>query len=309
MPVGTSALSLTFGTADHILVGDLYLEARLDILRTAQNPDGGWGYFAGKQSWLEPTAYAAMALHGETAADRAWRLLSSWQGRDGSWRPSADVQIPHWDTALCVTLASVRAELGAPFRKGVGWLLDSSGMETDFWHRAAARTGLLDGERDLSLKAWPWKPGTASWVEPTAHTLVALKKAAVEFPNYDLKERVRLGEAQLLDVRCRDGGWNYGSRAALGVDLPSYPETTALALLGLQGHNNLAASLELADRMMSETKSPLARAWFTIALRLHAREVPAPVDNAPSPDILITALEALGSRDGNYHFFKTGGPA
>jgi hypothetical protein len=250
-----------------------------------------------------------MALHGERASDRAWTLLSSWQGRDGSWRPSADVQIPHWDTALCVTLATARGDLGAPFRKGVGWLLGSSGMETDFWHRAAARTGLLDGERDLSLKAWPWKPGTASWVEPTAHTLVALKKASAQFSSHDLTERVRLGEAQLLDVRCRDAGWNYGSRAALGVDLPSYPETTALALLGLQGHSNLENSLELAGRMARDTKSPLARAWFTIALRLHGGDAPAPLDNAPSSDLLVTALEALGSPYGNYHFFKTGGPA
>ena len=44
-----------------------------------------------------------------------------------------------------------------------------------------------------------------------------------------------MGEAQLMDVRSRDGGWNYGSPAALGVDLPSYPETTALALVALQG--------------------------------------------------------------------------
>ena len=288
-------------------MGHLYLGARLDTLRAAQNPDGGWGYFLGKQSWLEPTAYAAMALHGERAADRAWALLSSWQGRDGSWRPSADVQIPHWDTALCVTLASARGELDVPFRKGVAWLLGSSGMETDFWHRAAARTGLLDGERDLRLKAWPWKPGTASWVEPTAHTLLALKKASAKYSNHDLTERVRMGEAQLLDVRCRDGGWNYGSRAALGVDLPSYPETTALALLGLQGYSNLANSLELAGRMVRATKSPLARAWFAIALRLHGVEGPALPDNAPSPDLLITALEALGSPDGNHRFFKTGG--
>src|SRR5262249_7832684 len=82
--------------------------ARLAALRSTQNPDGGWGYFRGKQSWLEPTAYAALALHGEPAADRAWALLKSWQTKDGGWRPSADVQITHWDTALCVTLAAAR---------------------------------------------------------------------------------------------------------------------------------------------------------------------------------------------------------
>ena len=62
------------------------LQLRLARLRQTQNADGGWGYFPGKQSWLEPTAYAALALAGETSADRAWTLLASWQGGDGSLR-------------------------------------------------------------------------------------------------------------------------------------------------------------------------------------------------------------------------------
>ena len=49
-----------------------------------------------------------------------------------------------------------------------------------------------------------------------------------------------------MDVRSRDGGWNYGSPAALGVDLPSYPETTALALLGLQDKKRLGSAFDLA---------------------------------------------------------------
>ena len=285
------------------------LSARLAALRYTQNPDGGWGYFRDKQSWLEPTAYAALALQGSTAADRAWALLKSWQTKDGGWRPSADVQIAHWDTALCVTLAAARGEFGDPLRKGVEWLLNSTGIESRMINRVAAKVGALDAGRDLSLKGWPWKPDTASWVEPTAHTLVALKKASEKLTSSDLKERVRLGEAQLFDVRCRDGGWNYGSREARGVDLPSYPETTALALVGLQGHDGLAGSLKTAEHMVVEYKSPMARAWLRIALRLHGAAVPEAPDSEPSPDILITALEALGSPEGNYPFLKTGGVA
>lgn len=279
---------------------------RLSALRSVQNSDGGWGYFPGKRSWLEPTAYATLALHGDPAADRAWALLKSWQGSDGSWRPSSDVYIEHWDTALCVTLAVARGEFGEPFHKGVEWLLKSVGVESNMISRVAARIGLLDAERDLSLKGWPWKPGTSSWVEPTAHTLVALKKAATKLPSHDLTDRVRLGEAQLLDVRSKDGGWNYGSRAALEVDLPSYPETTALALVGLQGHSNMNNAIGVAGRMLTSTISPLARAWLTIALRLNGAEIPSFPEEEPSPDILLTAVEALGSSDGNYTLLKTG---
>ncbi len=288
-------------------MGESYLGARLDFLRRAQNPDGGWGYFPGKQSWLEPTFYAALALHGEAASDKAWGMLICWQQADGSWRPSNDVQVSTWGTSLCVTLATLRGEFGEPFRKGAAWLLGSTGVESNLVNRAAARLGLLKAERDLSLKGWPWKPNTSSWVEPTAHALVALKKASAKLANDDLRERVQVGEAQILDVRCRDGGWNYGSPRALRVELPSYPETTALALLGLQGHGNLTSAIEVASRMAHATASPLARAWLAISLRLHGAEAPPATDQAPSEDVMITAIEALAATEGNYGLLKTGG--
>ena len=282
---------------------------RLSALRSAQNADGGWGYFPGKQSWLEPTVYAALALHGEPSADRAWGLLSSWQSADGRWRPAQDVQVESWGASLCVILATARGDFGDRFRRGVEWLLESAGVESSLVNRTAARVGLLNSERNLSLKGWPWKTGTSSWVEPTAHALVALKKASPKYSDHDLEARVKIGEAQLLDVRCRDGGWNYGSAAALRVDLPSYPETTALALFGLQGHPGLTDSVKLAGRMARETKSPLARAWLTIALRVHGAEAPAPVEAAPTRDVMLTALEALSAPGGNHSFLKIGGTA
>jgi hypothetical protein len=286
-------------------VGNSYLGVRLDALRASQNPDGGWGYFPGKQSWLEPTAYATLALHGDPAADRAWALLKRWQARDGGWRPAADVAISSWGTALCVTIATVRGESGDALGKGMEWLLGSQGVESNFKNRAAMRVGLFQPGRNITLRAWPWKSGTASWVEPTAHSLVALKRVAVKTPSPEIAERVRQGEAQLMDVRCSDGGWNYGSASALGDELISYPETTALALLGLQGRAEVRSSLTGAGRIAAETPSPLARAWTAIALRLHGVEPPTP-EGGPIPDLLVTAIEALAAPEGHYTFFATG---
>jgi hypothetical protein len=282
-----------------------YLGVRLDTLRRAQNADGGWSYFPGKQSWLEPTFYAALALHGDPAADRAWALLRSWQASDGSWRPAAEVQIASWGTALCVTLAQIRGDLGDPFRKGVTNLVQASGAESSLLNRARARMGVLEAERDVSLKAWPWKPGTSSWVEPTAHALVALKKASAQVPSDDLRGRVRMGQAQLLNVRCSDGGWNYGSPSALRVELPAYPETTGVALVGLQGHPDLGKSLDLAAQWLGETASPLAKAWLTIALRLHGAPVPDGDRAGASADQMILALEALAAPEGNHMLLRT----
>jgi hypothetical protein len=301
------------------VAGSSHLETRLNALRKAQNLDGGWAYFPGKQSWLEPTLYAALALHGQPEADRAWELVSSWQQKDGGWHPSAEVGFPHSSTALAVTVAVARGEFGGPFQNGVKWLLAAVGVESQLYKRAILRVGSVFGkvedQRDFSLKGWPWKLETSSWVEPTSQALVALKKAAPKTPSKDLRERVRLGEEMLLNVRCTDGGWNYGNRTARGDELRSYPETTGIALVGLQGRPELGAALDLAGRMLRETASPMARAWLTIAMRVNGifpdvrnetHNVEAH-DATVTPDVLITALEALGAVEGNHSLLKVTG--
>jgi hypothetical protein len=278
-------------------------------LRQTQNADGGWGYFPDKQSWLEPTFYAAIALAGEPAADRAWTLLKSWQGADGGWRPSADVQVPSWSTSLCVRLAQSRGEFGEPFQKGVAWLLSSAGNEAPLWWRLMLKTKLVgDSDRDLNYIGWPWKPNSASWVEPTAHAIIALKQAAhgdAKVSSRKLWDRVRIGEAHLMDVRCTDAGWNVGNRAARAQDLVAYPDTTAIALLGLEGHKDLDKSLDLAARMARDTISPLARAWLTIALKVYGAEVPAStVQITSSPETMIASLNIIA--EDKAEFFRTG---
>jgi len=292
--------------AGHVSDPKSYLGARLKLLRNTQNSDGGWGYFVGKSSWLEPTAYAALALAGEPAADRAWKLLSSWQLPDGSWKPAAAVQASSWGTSLCVTIAMARGEWGQPLQNGVKWLVGSSGVESGWLNVIAARLRLVKQERDIGLKSWPWKPGNSGWVEPTVHALVALKQAATKMSNGELRGRVQMGEAQLMDVRSQDGGWNYGSPAALGVDLPSYPETTALALLALQGRNDLGKAFDLARRQTGETPSPMARAWLTIAMRLHGVK-PEELAGDPQSDLMITGVEALAAPEGNFRSMQTVG--
>jgi hypothetical protein len=121
-----------------------------------------------------------------------------------------------------------------------------------------------------------------------------------------------------MDVRCRDGGWNYGSRAVMGGDLPSYPETTALALLGLQGHGDLSQSLDRAGQMARDQQqekgakevnapSPLARAWLRLALRLHGVKVDLPL-GTPLRDVVVTAIDAIGA-GARYEVFGTRGMA
>ena len=290
----------------------LYLESRLEFLRASQNPDGGWSYFPGKGSWLEPTTYAMLALHGtgsDPALDRAWKLVRSWQRTDGSYRPSGEVQDGTWITAHAVTLARVRGVDDSSVRASVDWLLQVVGAEHNIYTRVGAALHLIKARLDVSHEGWPWREGNATWIEPTAHTLVALKKIARAYRTADVDRRVRDGEALVVSRRCTDGGWNYGTPNMLYVDLPSYPETTALALLGLLGRSEqeYAGALDVAERFHAETKSSLGRAWLQIALRCHGRGVAAPAENAwAARDVMLASLEALGHPEGNYKLFCAG---
>jgi Prenyltransferase and squalene oxidase repeat len=295
-------------------VGGLYLESRLEFLRRTQNPDGGWGYFPGKGSWLEPTTYAMLALQGrpesEDDLDRAWKLLRSWQLPDGSFRPSGQVREGTWGTAHAVTLASVRGVDDARVHGSVDWLLREVGAEHDVPMRVASFFHWIPTKLDVSHEGWPWRQGNASWIEPTAHTLVALKKTASHYRTAALEHRVREGEKLVLSRRCSDGGWNCGNPNVFNYDLPSYPETTGLALLGLLGRNEqeLAGALDVARRFRAETKSSLAKAWLQIALRCHGQPLETPAEIPwTSSDIMLGAVQALGHPEGNYRLFGAPG--
>jgi hypothetical protein len=273
-----------------------YLQTRLDLLRRSQNRDGGWGYFPGKQSWLEPSVYAALALHGEHAAERAWQLLLSWQNSgDGSWRPSQEVATSTWGTALCVTLAAVRQESGRALQDGASWLLDAEGAESSLTYRLSnRRSGRLAGTRPASgpsPKGWSWTKNSFSAAEPTAHAMIALKKAArlagaVMHPGI-LAERLRLGEMRLM------AGKN--------------PASAGFVLLGLQGRSDLEAWLEPARRQLTGDQTPaLTRAWIRLALRLRGEQLPA-AHASGSNDLMLAALEALAEADGNHGLLRATG--
>ena len=155
-----------------------------------------------------------------------------------------------WVTAHVVTLATVRGVYDDSVRRSVDWMLSVVGAEHTMLMRAASFFHLLKTKLDVSHEGWPWRDGNAAWIEPTAHTLVALKKVARHYKSGELEHRVREGEALVLSRRCSDGGWNCGNPNVLNFDLPSYPETTGLALLGLQGRSTseLAGPLDVARR-------------------------------------------------------------
>jgi hypothetical protein len=185
-------------------------------------------------------------------------------------------------------------------------LLGTQGREGGWLVRLISAIQPGGGDNDLSHRGWPWLSGTSSWVEPTAQAIVALRMAAPRFSGVDA--RVHDAEQLLLTRRCSDGGWNYGSRRALGIDLPSYPETTAMALVGLQARaSEIGGEIRHARALLAQTRSKLARVWLSIALRNLGEETAAAANGAPGDDVLLTALEAMAHPDGNHAAFRVPG--
>ena len=97
-----------------------------ESLLAARNPDGGWPYYAGKTSRLEPTTWALLALR-ETGDPVSLDPLLDWPRRDG-WihlrglaRDRTNVQVHvdlsrHWVsvTKFGRVLFGLRAATGAP---------------------------------------------------------------------------------------------------------------------------------------------------------------------------------------------------
>lgn len=263
----------------------------------AQNPDGGWGYRGGS-SWTEPTAYSLLALTGEaTAADAAARgrkWLRQNQRSDGGFAPRPSVGESTWVTALMV-LAGCGPEAEP---RAVDWLLSQTNRDATFVYRL--RQWML-GTQALSANntpGWSWYPGTAGWVVPTSLTILALRKVHRRYSGTRIRERLEQGRRFLLDRMCEDGGWNHGSSRALGFQSVSYPETTGIALLALEGagRTRLARSVAKAGEHFRTCRSLEGLAWLQLGLLAQGGPAPEASPGFPARTLMDSALGILATR-------------
>jgi len=270
-------------------------------LLEAQNRDGGWSYRRGGSSWTEPTCYALLALAAagrdvSEAAQRGVRWLADRQRADGGWAPRPGVDESTWVTALVLLLPG-GMNGGVNTARAAAWLVAETGRESTFVERLRMR--LLGAPLDPSqaFDGWPWFPGAAAWVTPTALSILALEKLDRRKSQASLRDRIAQGRGFLLARRCRDGGWNHGSTKALGYDSDSYPETTGVALLALHDSKaaELAAADSLAERQLSVCQSSEAASWLTLGLCSRGRRVrttPPPMHSQTIELALASVAEA-----------------
>jgi hypothetical protein len=139
---------------------------------------------------------------------------------------------------------------------------------------------------DPSKYGWGWVPGSASWVIPTAMALIALERSRPLnlIPSNELKRRVDLGYAMLLDRMCPGGGWNAGNSVVYGVPLTPHIDATSLAIAALRFHYHLPEVRQsLSWLLAAKCSSAYSLAWKILALQgyLDVRsDVGAALENA-----------------------------
>jgi hypothetical protein len=119
---------------------------------------------------------------------------------------------------------------------------------------------------DTSLIGWSWVADTHSWLEPTAVTVLAMRRdGKADHP------RVRAGLRLIRDRALAAGGWNYGNSRLFGRNLRPQPAPTGLALLSLAGVDSRTEIVERAIRYLQgalpETRATQSLCWGVLGLR------------------------------------------
>lgn len=268
-----------------------------------QRPDGGWSFTQSGASAIEPTCLALLALrsYAGAACSKGTRFLLSTQNRNGSLSAFVgDDPEGCWVTSLAViTLRKFSAE-SKPIERAVSWLLDARGREAHWFWKWRYRTTDRKVTFDPDHFGWPWTPGTTSWVVPTAFGLIALRhcfagRVLLECADF----RLRKGTAMLLDRSCPGGGWNAGNSVVCGVPLSPHLDTTAVALLALNGEDGnhpIQASLRWLQENIGSGHSLYSLAWAMLALKAHGQFTDLnsePIATLASPDELPVGVETM----------------
>jgi len=254
------------------------------ILLHSQNSDGGWGYHPASPSAVEATAWALMALGASRpapapaeACTRACAWLLAAQRADGSWPPFPGYPQGCWVTSIASQALHLEGGAPAAVERGLHWLLNAWPAEGTLWWRL--RQTLFPSPvtaQDSSLRGWNWTPGTASWVEPTAHALLFLRALPAEMLSSRGNERRSLAERMLFNRMCPGGGWNSGNPRIYGVAGVPRIGPTAWALLALRDHDarpEIQSSLDWLEGACAAVHGAASRALAHRCLMAFGRRV------------------------------------
>ena len=174
-------------------------------------------------------------------------------------------------TALVLLLPGRSGSAREDADHAVSWLLSQTVASPGSFERLRWRL-LGVRARRAALEGWPWFPGAAAWVTPTALTTLALEKQNRRSTNKDVRERIAQGRAFCWPVvaRMEVGTTARPRRSAM---IRSYPETTGIALLALHDVRNTATATaeDLTQKPLATCRSLEGACWLTLALWARGR--------------------------------------
>jgi hypothetical protein len=175
-----------------------------------------------------------------------------------------------WATALAATALLRFSSPDTALERALISLVRSKPREAFWLWRLQLRTIDTHVRFDPNKYGWGWLAGTVSWVIPTAMAVIALERSRSLnlVPSNELKRRVDLGQAMLLDRMCPGGGWNAGNSVVYGVPLTPHIDATSLAIAALRFHYHLPEVRQsLSWLLAAKCSSAYSLAWKILALR------------------------------------------
>src|SRR5271154_2870282 len=248
------------------------------LLLTRQLRSGGWSYFGSQQSSVEATSLAVMALSTESpdAARSGLDQMLDLQRGEGAWPAFVGDSEASWTTALMLCALNGTGEFTSAREKAFHWLVAERGREAHWLWRWKFKTTDRNVRFDPDKYGWPWISGSASWVIPTAFSIIAIKQFTVCNRSEASEQRIHLGVEMLLDRACVDGGWNSGNSVVYGVPLRAHLEATAIALLALQDERRselIQRSLTWLNKEAASVDSASSLAWCILSLFVYQEPV------------------------------------
>ena len=249
-----------------------------ETLRSRQMKSGGWAYFDSVQESLEATCLAELALAPERPASSSAAILFLLKSQlsDGGWPAFLGDSEGSWTTALALCTLNSTGDFTAAREKAFRWLYAERGREGHWFWRWKFKTSDRNVRFDPDKYGWPWVTGSASWVIPTAFSIIAIEQFTVCNRSEESEKRIHLGVEMLLDRACVDGGWNSGNSLVYGVPLRPHVEATAIALLALQDEQRtemVQKSLSWLRQNAASVDSVSSLAWCILTLFVYQEPI------------------------------------
>ena len=241
----------------------------IDYLISAQHKNGGWGYQTGHQPIVESTATVLLALRDEPLASESFQLGLTWlldcQHEDGGWGINENDHESGWQTAWALMVLKRSKQSDERIIKAVDWL---SSVATYAVPRDEFLASPFPKRDSLDALVWPWLPGQAGWLEPTALAVLAL----MDVRSTPLAgSRIEIALDYFGHYRTPDGGWNIGNTSSLDTIIIPRAYHTALVLVALSGiapQNVQPGDITALQQDLSRDPGLLAHAAGLLAMKI-----------------------------------------